>query len=262
MTAVGVLLCAAALLAVPGPQARLRSLRTPPVIAVRYRAAIVPVSAVVGAVTLVWFAGVHALFAAVIVGATGWKRRRSATEKRKFRTESARLIAALDTVIGELGVGSHPASASAVAAAESSGTVGIAFERASGHARMGGRAHDGLSVPDAAISGPLSIVASAWRIADDHGLALARLLGAARRDMQVRNRFRDRTQASLAGARATGTVLACLPIVGVGLGQAMGASPLSVLLGGGLGGILLVIGTALVCGGLLWTDAITDKVCR
>ena len=88
------------------------------------------------------------------------------------------------------------------------------------------------------------------------------LLGAARGDLLARNRFRDRTEASLAGARATGTVLAGLPVLGVLLGQAMGASPIDVLLGGGVGGILLVLGSGLGCAGLLWTDAITERVCR
>ncbi|MGB3772354.1 MAG: type ii secretion system integral membrane subunit, partial [Rhodococcus sp. (in: high G+C Gram-positive bacteria)] len=44
------------------------------------------------------------------------------------------------------------------------------------------------------------------------------------------------------------------------LGQAMGASPIAVLTGGGVGGVLLVVGVALACAGLLWTDAIVAKV--
>ncbi|MGB2720736.1 MAG: secretion protein F, partial [Rhodococcus sp. (in: high G+C Gram-positive bacteria)] len=106
----------------------------------------------------------------------------------------------------------------------------------------------------------LARLAAAWRVADEHGLALAELLDAVREDMLGRRRFRERTDASLAGARATALVLAGLPILGVALGQLMGANPLQILLGGGLGGMLLLIGTALGCAGLLWTDAITGKV--
>ena len=73
-------------------------------------------------------------------------------------------------------------------------------------------------------------------------------------------RIRARTEAGLAGARATATVLAGLPVLGVGLGQLMGAAPLGILLAGGLGGIMLVVGTALVCAGLLWTDRIAARV--
>jgi tight adherence protein B len=42
------------------------------------------------------------------------------------------------------------------------------------------------------------------------------------------------------------------------LGQLIGARPLSFLFGGG--GWLLVVGLALDCGGLLWSDQITDRV--
>ncbi|MFD4181263.1 hypothetical protein ACFWPB_09120, partial [Rhodococcus sp. NPDC058514] len=67
-------------------------------------------------------------------------------------------------------------------------------------------------------------------------------------------------EAGLAGARATAAVLACLPVLGIALGQLMGAGPLRVLLSGGLGGLLLILGTLFVCAGLLWTDRITGRV--
>ena len=57
-------------------------------------------------------------------------------------------------------------------------------------------------------------------------------------------------------------MLAGLPLLGIALGQATGARPIQVLLGGGLGGMLLVIGTALVAAGMVWTERITDKVVR
>ncbi|ETT28360.1 hypothetical protein RR21198_6032, partial [Rhodococcus rhodochrous ATCC 21198] len=75
-----------------------------------------------------------------------------------------------------------------------------------------------------------------------------------------RMRLRSRTEAGLAGARATATVLAALPALGVALGQMMGAAPVTVLLGDGLGGVLLVVGTVLACAGLLWTDRIATRV--
>ena len=99
-------------------------------------------------------------------------------------------------------------------------------------------------------------------MAERHGLALADLLEAARSDLLGRIRFRQRTEAALAGARATAAVLAGLPALGVTLGQLMGAAPLRVLLGGGLGGVLLVLGTVLACAGLLWTDGIVGRVNR
>jgi tight adherence protein B len=89
---------------------------------------------------------------------------------------------------------------------------------------------------------------------------LAELLEAARRDLLARIRFGSRVDSALAGARATAAVLAALPILGIGLGQLMGATPVRVLLGGGAGAALLVVGTGLACAGLLWSDAITRRV--
>jgi tight adherence protein B len=84
----------------------------------------------------------------------------------------------------------------------------------------------------------------------------------AQRDLVERERFAARVDAGMAGARATAAVLAGLPVVGVGLGQLIGADPLSFLLSGALGGWLLIIGVSLACVGLLWCDRITSQVLR
>jgi len=99
-----------------------------------------------------------------------------------------------------------------------------------------------------------------WQLASDHGLAIATLMRAAQRDIAERQRFSARVSSSMAGARATATILAGLPVLGVLLGQLIGARPLSFLLGGHAGGWLLVVGSVLACGGLLWCDRITDRI--
>ncbi|HQV21270.1 MAG TPA: type II secretion system protein F, partial [Gordonia sp. (in: high G+C Gram-positive bacteria)] len=38
------------------------------------------------------------------------------------------------------------------------------------------------------------------------------------------------------------------------------ADPVGVLTGGGLGGLLLIVGTALVVAGLCWSDRIVERV--
>lgn len=106
----------------------------------------------------------------------------------------------------------------------------------------------------------LARLAGAWRLAEQHGLALADLLAANRTDLVGRIRFGRRTEAVLAGARASGAVLAGLPVLGILLGEAMGAAPMRVLLGGGVGGVLLALGAGFVAVGLIWTDAITGRV--
>lgn len=263
MIALGVALWAAALITLPPRPARLPSLRGTGVGTVgdSARRTAVIVVAVITAVAIAAFGGVCALIAAVVVVGTAVHRRSAKRRRRHRRGERDSLITGLDTVIGELRVGAHPAIACGTAATECIGSVAEAFGTAAGRARLGGTAHAGLRVIGSPVSTELAVLAGAWRVADEHGLGLVGLLGAARGDLLARNRFRDRTEASLAGARATGTVLACLPVLGVLLGQAMGAAPLAVLLGGGLGGVLLALGCGLCCAGLLWTDAITERVC-
>jgi tight adherence protein B len=64
----------------------------------------------------------------------------------------------------------------------------------------------------------------------------------------------------MAGARATAAVLAGLPVLGIGLGQLIGAQPLRLLMSDGAGGWLLVAGVTLACCGLLWSDRIVNRV--
>lgn len=218
------------------------------------------VGALVAAAALWWFGGVCAVGAAAVAGGTGWHRLRRRRARDRRIVEVNWLATGIEVVIGELRVGSHPATASAVAADECGGVASTALRGAASRSRLGGRAADGIAAADLVLAPELDRLAAAWRVADEHGLALAELLDAVRGDMLGRRRFRERTDASLAGARATALVLAGLPILGVALGQLMGADPLRILLGGGLGGMLLLIGTALGCAGLLWTDAITGKV--
>ncbi|WP_072802931.1 type II secretion system F family protein [Rhodococcoides yunnanense] len=265
MIAIGMMLCTAALLVWPGSRERVPMARPAPVpgrFTVHSRAVIPVVGAVTACSVGVVVGGVHAACAAAVIGATVWTRHRRASRGRAHDAEIEFLTAGLDVVIGELGVGTHPALACATAASEGGGSAAVAFGRAAGRARLGGDAHAGLALPDSVVSAELSRVSAAWKVSDEYGLGLVEPLTAARADVLSRRQFRDRTRASLAGARATGTVLACLPVLGILLGQLMGANPLAVLLGGGIGGVLLVVGSVLVCAGLAWTDAITERVTR
>ncbi|GAB2717489.1 type II secretion system F family protein [Nocardia thraciensis] len=211
---------------------------------------------VVGAAVL----GVGPLLAVAAAVGTVVVRMRRVGRDRGRAAERVALEEGLDTVVGELRVGAHPSAAAAAAAGEISGAAARAFAVCSARSRLGGSAAAGLRDTDAVIAIELSRIADAWEVAEKHGLALADLLAAARADLLSRRRFRDRTVAALAGARATAAVLAGLPLLGIALGQLLGAAPLRVLLTPGLGTILLPLGTALISAGLLWTDEITRRV--
>ena len=213
-----------------------------------------------GLVAAAALVGPGAGIAAAIAAGTVARRHRDRRRARERDVELRALLAGLDVTVGELRVGAHPATACRAAAEETKGAAAEAFRSASATARLGGSAAHGLRASGSVIEADLDRMAAAWRVADRHGIALAELLDAVRSDLVGRIRFRARVESGLAGARATATVLAGLPVLGLALGQLMGAAPVRVLLSGGLGAVLLVLGTAFVCAGLLWTDRITGRV--
>ena len=103
-------------------------------------------------------------------------------------------------------------------------------------------------------------IGTAWQLSDQHGLPMIDLLCRGACGSAGAERFRRPTRAGLAGPRATATVLAGLPALGIALGQATGADPVGVLTGGGLGGLLPIVGTALVVAGLCWSDRTWKRV--
>jgi tight adherence protein B len=171
------------------------------------------------------------------------------------------LETAIDVLVGELRVGAHPASAFAIAAEETAGPVAGACRAVAARARLGADVTAGLRgvAKTSALPAHWDRLAVCWQLAADHGLAMSTLMHAARRDIAERQRFSGQVRSAMAGARATAAILASLPVLSVLMGELIGARPVAFLLSGRLGGVLLVVGLTLVCGGLLWSDHITDR---
>nr|WP_063006891.1 hypothetical protein [Nocardia kruczakiae] len=257
------LLCGAgALLLLPSPtrRHRLRALygRSDAKRNIRSRWIIRGVTAAAVVAAVVFGPGVAG--AAAVLATTLTVRAKNRREERRHDGECRKLLDGLEVVIGELRTGAHPSAAAAVAAAEIGGAAGAAFAVSAARARLGGSAADGLRGRPCAVTTELDRVADAWEVAERHGLALAELLSAARDDLAGRMRFSDRTTAALAGARASAAVLAGLPLLGIALGQLMGAHPLQVLMSRGVGSVVFPLGAGLIGVGLLWADAITRRV--
>ncbi|NLV78169.1 MAG: secretion protein F [Rhodococcus sp.] len=268
------MLClAAAVLIAPGSGAaeritrsRIGSSRTVPV-GVAHRDSQRDTVLAVAAVTAAVFLGAGPALTTAVLAATVLLRRRRNRRVTRIAVDRRMLMTGLESVVAELRVGAHPADACDTACRDTTGPASDAFRSAAARARLGGSASEGFRAAAAGsdpsgIGESLTRVADAWSVSDEHGLALAELLDAARADLAARMRVRARTEAGLAGARATATVLAALPGLGVVLGELMGADPVDVLLGDGPGTILLVLGTCLTCAGLLWSDHIAARVGR
>ena len=202
------------------------------------------------------------VLAVAVLGATGCLRYRRRCRSRRATDEGRTLQTALDVLVGELRVGSHPVRAFCVAADETDGTVAASLRAVAARARLGADVTAGLRTEarSSALPAHWDRLAVCWQLASDQGLAIATLMRAGQRDIAERQRFSARVASGMAGARATAAILAGLPVLGVLLGQLIGARPLSFLLSGHAGGWLLVVGLTLACGGLLWSDRITDRL--
>jgi tight adherence protein B len=179
-----------------------------------------------------------------------WRQERQAHRRATADLEKAAHTAtALRTMVSELRSGAHPVTA-AEAAAEVVPAVADDLRALATSARLDGE----LRAP------ALPELAAAWTLGRRYGLPMADVLDAARRDAEASLTFARRTRAKLAGPRASAAVLTGLPALCVLLGQAMGASPLSVLTESPSGQLLLVTGSLLLWAGTAWCRALTGRV--
>jgi tight adherence protein B len=213
-------------------------------------------------VALVWVLPITVVVVVAILTLTLTARRRRAVLSARRAEESAALQAALSVLVGELRVGAHPIAAFETAASEVDGPVAARLSEVAARARLGADVAAGLRdvAGQSMMPGQWERLAVCWQLAQRHGLAIATLMRTAHRDVIERDRYASRVTAGMAGARATAVILAGLPLVGIGLGELIGAGPLRFLTSGGPGGWLLVIGVLLACCGLAWSDRITNRV--
>ncbi|MFI5769803.1 type II secretion system F family protein [Streptomyces sp. NPDC051658] len=183
-----------------------------------------------------------------------WLRRRARGKERERR--AAGVVALCGAVVGELRAGHEPGRALLVAV-RGTGVMGAAEAGVSAAARFGGDVPGALgqAAREPGLDG-LAGVAACWRVAADGGAGLAagldRLEGALRAEL----RRREELRAQLAGAWSTVAVLALLPVLGLGLGAALGADPLRVLLHTPAGLVCLATGGVLEAAGLCWAGRI------
>ncbi|MGL4305569.1 MAG: type II secretion system F family protein [Mycobacteriaceae bacterium] len=205
------------------------------------------------------------LLAVLVITVTVAKKIRKKSSILKQSDEVATLSKGLELLIAELRIGTHPVDAFSIAAQECShnldSDIPRVFLESAARAKLGGDVPSGIahSAYCNELAEDWNRIAVAWSVSESHGLPIADLLEAVRLDVVERQKFSNRTESGLAGARATAGILAVLPIVGIMLGQFMGAEPLKILMFGGVGGWLLLIGVTLACLGLIWSDWITER---
>ena len=260
--AVPLAVLAAALLVLPASAAarRLRALGPPrprrsrkP----RRRALIVTTCVLMGLL-----AGPAALVATAMVGTVLWRGSRFRTNQRSRLTATWAVADGLAAFVAELKAGAHPAAAAAGAAHDAEEPAAMVLAGIASTARLGGDVTTSLDTMSRArpeLTAALGPLARAWRLSDHHGVPLADVLDAVRRDLERRVAFAGQVRARMAGPQASAAVLAGLPVFGILLGEASGTRPLHVLTSTAVGQVLLVLGAALICAGLLWSARLTTR---
>lgn len=210
-----------------------------------------------------WLLGVAGAAAAALFGVTAVRQRRARRAWRERAAALSGMVEALGHLVGELRAGAHPALAAESVARDAEPAVASALHCIAAAVRLGGEAE--LALPRAimgrsATGEALERIAGAWALAQRHGLPLAEVLDAARRDLEATVRFDGALHARMAGPRSSAAVLAGLPVLGLLLGEAMGAAPLQVLGDTAAGQVLVVLGAGLIWAGLRWSARITRAV--
>ena len=215
-------------------------------------------------------AGPAALLATAAVLGTGFLLGRRALSDRRRRAARIDIQAGLRMLARELRSGAEPATAARNAGSATRGDgsvvlVGLAElarsdDRSSGVAPLGteGIAGSLASGVDPAVQ-IAARLRSGWLLTRRHGVAFAPLVDALSADLAEQISADGERSGEVAGPRMSGYVMALLPLLGLALGAGMGADPIHVLLSSALGNILLLLGVALTCAGLLWSDRIVRR---
>lgn len=184
---------------------------------------------------------------------------RAARARREREARGDRVVALCGAVAGELRAGWQPAQALAFAA-RTTGALGGQEAAVLAAARFGGDVPEALrraARRDGADG--LAGMAACWQVAVDGGAGLAAGLDRLEAALRAHQDQRERLRAQLAGAWATVAVLAVLPVAGLGLGAALGARPLWVLLHTPAGLGCLAVGGLLEALGLWWAARIVRR---
>lgn len=184
------------------------------------------------------------------------RSRRAKLLARQRRAES--VIAVCEGIAADLRAGLPP-----LAALEAGAMEWAELRPVVDSARLGGdvaHALTELSVLPGA--GELRAVAAAWTVAHRSGARLADSVALAADTIRADRATLRVVETELASARATGRLLAALPLGVLLLGRGAGGDPFAFLLGTTAGLVCLCLGIALLGAGLAWLDRIAEDVRR
>ena len=217
-------------------------------------------AAVTGLVAATAVAGPSGLLAAAMALATAFVLTGRMLGQRRRRRSRPEILRGLRTLNRELRSGADPSAAAQAAAAAASGAGTRVLD---GLVRLMRTGETGPSVTELSLDDQpdqvLAFLRSGWLLSRRHGIAFGRVVTGIADELSDQLGSDQARSAQLAGPRMSGYVMAALPLMGMLLGAGMGVNPVAVLLGSPLGNLLLVVGVALMCGGLLWSARIVGR---
>ena len=244
----------------PPVAARLRALTTPRAGPRRTRVGwVLPavlVASASGVGALGWGTTGFSIAIAVSVPAiTGLALVRRHREQRAADAAATEVARACQQLAGLVRVGQVPADALRLAARDSPMLAVAAANRV-----VGGDVAAALreQATEAGCSA-LGQLAAAWEVAERSGASLTTTLDALVDRLSAERSLQAVVASELSAAKATGRVLAGLPLAGLALGFGVGGDPLGFLIGSLPGQICLVAGSLLASAGVLWTERIASQ---
>ncbi len=192
--------------------------------------------------------------AATVGGALGWSTLRTLRQRRAASIR--REVVAACRLLGRLvASGRIPTEALALAAHD----FPVLAEAAAGVALGADPADLWHAASRRPGCGGLDDLARAWRVAWSTGAPVRRPLELVANGLAAEQRTRAVVDAELAAPRATGRLLAALPLVGLGLARGLGADPVAFLLDRTVGQMCLIAGAVLAAIGVIWVETIADR---
>jgi tight adherence protein B len=107
--------------------------------------------------------------------------------------------------------------------------------------------------------GGLRELARAWQVGTRSGASLTGTLEQVADGLSADLALGAVVGSELAGPRATGKVMAVLPLLGVGMGYLLGGDPMRWLAEGVPGWTCLITGVAFACAGVLWIESLARR---
>jgi tight adherence protein B len=193
--------------------------------------------------------------ALVVIGGTIARLARQRRRRRSALQARVDVATACAALAAQLRVGQVPSEALVVAAAdcpvlrESRDAQDLGGDVARiwrSHARRPG------------YSGLLDL-ARAWDVSSRSGAPMSAVLEHVSEGLAADQSLRALVAGELSAPRATGKVMAALPLCGIGLGYLLGGEPIGWLLAAPLGWGCLLGGVVLACLGVLWIERLAER---